>query len=73
MATTYTVTQSTDDGTATVGSLPVRDEKGKKIGEVVFTAYTLASQDPVARPVTFATPSTRGGRPGPACSARAPS
>ena len=25
--------------TATVGSLPVRDEKGKKIAEVVFTAY----------------------------------
>ena len=27
--------------TATVGSLPVRDEKGKKIAEVVFTAYIL--------------------------------
>ena len=40
--------------TATVGSLPVRDEKGKKIGEVVFTAYTLAGQDPTTRPVTFA-------------------
>ena len=40
--------------TATVGSLPVRDDKGKKIGEVVFTAYVLAGQDPGSRPVTFA-------------------
>ena len=40
--------------TATVGSLPVRDEKGKKIGEVVFTAYVLAGQDIGSRPVTFA-------------------
>jgi len=40
--------------TATVGSLPVRDDKGKKIGEVVFTAYVLdAPRDP-RRPVTFA-------------------
>ncbi len=37
--------------TATVGSLPVRDEKGKKTGEVVFTAYTVPGKD---RPVTFA-------------------
>ena len=37
--------------TATVGSLPVRDEKGKKIAEVVFTAYTMEGKD---RPVTFA-------------------
>jgi carboxypeptidase C (cathepsin A) len=37
--------------TVTVGSLPVRDEKGKKTGEVVFTAYTMAGKD---RPVTFA-------------------
>ena len=40
--------------TATVGSLPIRDDKGKKIGEVVFTAYTLTGQDPTTRPVTFA-------------------
>ena len=40
--------------TATVGSLPVRDEKGKKIGEVVFTAYVLDGRDPGTRPVTFA-------------------
>ena len=40
--------------TATVGSLPVRDEKGKKIGEVVFTAYVLAGQSNLNRPVTFA-------------------
>jgi carboxypeptidase C (cathepsin A) len=37
--------------TVTVGSLPVHDEKGKKTGEVVFTAYTVAGKD---RPVTFA-------------------
>ena len=37
--------------TVTVGSLPVRDEKGKKTGEVVFTAYTMGGKD---RPVTFA-------------------
>ncbi|MGD0670024.1 MAG: peptidase S10 [Bryobacteraceae bacterium] len=36
--------------TVTVGTLPVYDS-GKKIGEVVFTAYTLEGQD---RPVTFA-------------------
>ena len=45
--------------TVTVGSLPVRDDKGKKVAEVVFTAYTLdapkgASRDPLTRPVTFA-------------------
>jgi carboxypeptidase C (cathepsin A) len=41
--------------TATIGSLPVRDEKGKRIAEVVFTAYTLdGPHDPLSRPVTFA-------------------
>jgi len=40
--------------TATVGSLPVRDEKGKKIADVVFTSYVLADQDATTRPVTFA-------------------
>ncbi|OHC48595.1 MAG: peptidase S10, partial [Rhodanobacter sp. RIFOXYA1_FULL_67_6] len=51
------VTQSaTADGrtlkyTVTVGSLPVRDDKGKITGEVVFTAYTMAGKE---RPVTFA-------------------
>jgi carboxypeptidase C (cathepsin A) len=41
--------------TVTVGSLPVRDEKGKKIAEVVFTAYILdGTKDPTERPVTFA-------------------
>ena len=41
--------------TATVGSLPVRDEHGKKIADIVYTAYTLDSArgDP-DRPVTFA-------------------
>jgi carboxypeptidase C (cathepsin A) len=36
--------------TVTVGNLPVNDNN-KKIGEVVFTAYTMEGQD---RPVTFA-------------------
>ncbi|THD82724.1 MAG: peptidase S10 [Phenylobacterium sp.] len=40
--------------TATVGSLPVRDAKGKKIAEVVFTAYVLDGPHDPARPVTFA-------------------
>ncbi|HEY2753779.1 S10 family peptidase [Phenylobacterium sp.] len=40
--------------TATVGSLPVRDEKGKKIAEVVFTAYILDGPKNPNRPVTFA-------------------
>lgn len=38
---------------ATVGTIPVRDEKGKEIGQVVYTAYTVPGSDP-ARPVTFA-------------------
>lgn len=37
--------------TVTVGTLPVRDEKGDVTGQVVFTAYTLPGKD---RPVTFA-------------------
>ena len=36
---------------ASVGALPVRDAKGKTIGEVVYTAYTMAGTN---RPVTFA-------------------
>ena len=40
--------------TATVGALPVRDEKGKKIAEVVFTAYVLDGPKDPDRPVTFA-------------------
>lgn len=41
--------------TATVGSLPVRDGKGKVIADVVFTAYTLDGAAPkTKRPVTFA-------------------
>jgi len=38
---------------ATVGKIPVYNAKGKKIAEVVFTAYTLPGGNP-ARPVTFA-------------------
>jgi carboxypeptidase C (cathepsin A) len=40
--------------TATVGSLPVRDDKGKKIAEVVFTAYVLDGPRDPKRPITFA-------------------
>lgn len=39
---------------ATVGTLPVRDAKGKTIGEVVYTAYVVPGADAAARPVTFA-------------------
>lgn len=38
---------------ATVGTIPVRDGKGKEIGQVTYTAYTVPGRDP-ARPVTFA-------------------
>lgn len=38
---------------ATVGNIPVRDAKGKVIGEVVYTAYTVPGAGP-GRPVTFA-------------------
>ena len=38
---------------ATVGKIAVRDAKGKKIADVVFTAYTLPGAGP-NRPVTFA-------------------
>ncbi|MBB4155287.1 carboxypeptidase C (cathepsin A) [Sphingomonas jinjuensis] len=38
---------------ATVGTIPVRDDKGKVIGEVVYTSYTVPGADP-RRPVTFA-------------------
>jgi carboxypeptidase C (cathepsin A) len=37
----------------TVGTIPINDAKGKKIGEVVYTAYTVAGRGP-GRPVTFA-------------------
>ncbi len=50
-AQSITVDGRTLKYTATVGSLPVRDEKGKTTGEVVFTAYTMPGRD---RPVTFA-------------------
>ncbi len=35
-----------------VGALPVRDDKGKTVAEVVYTAYTVSDGD--KRPVTFA-------------------
>ncbi len=37
--------------TVTVGTLPVRDEKGRLSGEVVYTSYVVEGKD---RPVTFA-------------------
>jgi carboxypeptidase C (cathepsin A) len=37
--------------TVTVGTLPVRDEKGSVTGQVVYTAYTMPGKQ---RPVTFA-------------------
>jgi len=40
--------------TATVGTIPVRDDKGKLIGQVVFTAYTLDGPADSNRSVTFA-------------------
>jgi len=38
---------------ATVGHIPVRDDKGKTIAEVVYTAYVVPGGSP-DRPVTFA-------------------
>lgn len=40
--------------TATVGSLPVRDEKGKKVAEVVYTSYVLDGPRDPNRPITIA-------------------
>jgi carboxypeptidase C (cathepsin A) len=51
---TATIRGVTYKYTATVGSLPVRDESGKKIAEIVFTAYTLDGPGSASRPVTFA-------------------
>jgi carboxypeptidase C (cathepsin A) len=44
----------TVDYVATVGSIPVKDKKGKTIGEVVYTAYTVPGAAAANRPVTFA-------------------
>ena len=38
---------------ATVGTIPVRDAKGKEIGQVTYTAYTVPGRD-AQRAVTFA-------------------
>ncbi|GGO92139.1 carboxypeptidase C (cathepsin A) [Stakelama pacifica] len=38
---------------ATVGTIPVRDDKGNEIGQVVYTAYTVPGGG-ADRPVTFA-------------------
>ena len=45
------------DYVATVGAIPVKDDKGKTIGEVVYTAYTVPGRgggQASGRPVTFA-------------------
>ena len=39
--------------TATVGTIPIYNDDGKKIGQVVYTSYVVPSDDP-RRPVTFA-------------------
>jgi len=39
--------------TATVGTIPIYNDDGKKIGKVVYTSYVVPSGDP-RRPVTFA-------------------
>jgi carboxypeptidase C (cathepsin A) len=51
---TTTVAGKTLSYTATVGHLPVKDETGKTIAEVVFTAFTLDGPRDPNRPVTFA-------------------
>ncbi len=51
---TTTIGGKTIAYTATVGALPVRDDKGKTIAEVVFTAYTLDGPRDPNRPITFA-------------------
>jgi carboxypeptidase C (cathepsin A) len=38
----------------TVGTIPLFDAKQKKIGEVVYTAYTVPGRSAASRPVTFA-------------------
>lgn len=42
------------DYVATVGAIPVKDNKGKTVGEVVYTAYTVPGRAAADRPVTFA-------------------
>jgi carboxypeptidase C (cathepsin A) len=42
------------DYVATVGAIPVKDGKGKLMGEVVYTAYTVPGRAAASRPVTFA-------------------
>ena len=48
---TTTIGGKTISYDATVGSIPVLDEKGKTIADVMFIAYTVPGKD---RPVTFA-------------------
>ena len=40
--------------TATVGKLPLKDEKDKIVAQIFYTAYTLDSaSDPAERPLVF--------------------
>jgi carboxypeptidase C (cathepsin A) len=39
---------------ATVGAIDLRDDTGKLLGEVVYTAYTVPGAVTFSRPVTFA-------------------
>jgi carboxypeptidase C (cathepsin A) len=41
------------DYVATVGSIKLRDERGKVTGEIVFVAYTVPGRPAETRPVTF--------------------
>jgi carboxypeptidase C (cathepsin A) len=40
--------------TATIDTQPVQDRTGRKVAEMVYTAYTVESADKAQRPVTFA-------------------
>jgi carboxypeptidase C (cathepsin A) len=51
---TTRVAGKTINYTASVGALPVRDEKGKKTADVVYTAFILDGPRDPNRPVTFA-------------------
>lgn len=51
---TTVVAGKTLNYTATVGHIPVKDDAGKVVAEVVFTAYTLDGPRDLNRPVTFA-------------------
>ena len=49
-----TVNGRTIGYTASIGAIPVRDDNGKVIGQVVYTAYVRDGEEVAHRPVTFA-------------------